>query len=328
MKQNRHKTPQVKSNSAIPPAVPRRTPAPRFLVIRNPVAGWQRGRAYRACLRALQAAGAGVEVRETTGPGDATLLARDAEPHFDGVIAAGGDGTINEVVNGLAMRPPDLGPPPPLGAFPLGTANVYAAEVGLPFEPSALADCLTKRRTRPLQLGLVTPLGGGAERHFVLMAGAGFDAQVVDKVDPAVKRYLGKAAYALETVGAFVRADAHRPTLLVDGRELATSSAIVVNARYYGGRFVLSKSADPFAPSMDLCLFHKAGRQAIFGYLVRVALGLIEDSPVYSIERVSSFDITGPDGAPIQADGDIVARAPVRISMAERSLAAIVPAPG
>lgn len=297
----------------------------RFLIIRNPAAGWQRQRAYRGYAQALREAGAELIEASTTGPGDATRLAREAGDGLAGVIAAGGDGTINEVANGLAVRP---GGPLPLGVFPMGTANVFAAEVGLPFEPHALAACLMAGHTRPLQLGLVTPLGdeaGEPGRYFVLMAGAGFDAEVVAKVDPSVKRLIGKGAYALETLDTFVRADADCPTLQIGDRALTTSSAIVVNARYYGGRFVLSKTASPFVPGMDLCLFHKAGRVATFGYLVRVALGLIEASPDYSIEHVASFDITGPKGAAIQADGDIVAHAPARITMADKMLPAIVP---
>ncbi|MEM8916974.1 MAG: diacylglycerol kinase family lipid kinase, partial [Pseudomonadota bacterium] len=212
-----------------------------------------------------------------------------------------------------------------LGALPLGTANVYAAEVKLPFGQDEIAACLTAGKTRTLRVGTVSPLGEGTERHFVLMAGAGFDAQVVAKVDPTVKRLIGRGAYAIETLGTLFRADAACPTLVVDGDEVPTGSAIAVNARYYAGRFVLSKKADPFTPGMDLCLFHKTGRQAAIGYLVRVALGQIENSPVYSIKRVSSFDVTGPEGAAIQADGDIVAHAPCRISIADRTLEAIVP---
>ncbi|MEO1248398.1 MAG: diacylglycerol kinase family protein [Pseudomonadota bacterium] len=298
----------------------------RFLIIRNPVAGWRRQRTFGAYVKALEATGAAWAERATSGPGEATRLAAEVGPGFSAVIAAGGDGTINEVINGLVALRDRQGWAPPLGVFPLGTANVYAAEVGLPFAPAELAECLVVGRTRPLRLGTVRELGEAKApvRHFVLMAGAGFDAQVVSRVDPAIKKLLGKGAYAIETLGTIVRGDAACPTVMIEGRERPTSSAIVVNARYYAGRFVLSKKASPFSPGMDLCLFHKAGRQAAIGYLVRVALGQIENSPVYSIEHVASFDITGPGGSPIQADGDIVAHAPARISMAETALEAIV----
>lgn len=299
----------------------------RFLIIRNPVAGWRRQRAFDGYLQALTAAGAACEEKQTTGPGDATHIAAEVGPGYGGVIAAGGDGTINEVANGLVALKAKQGWAPPLGVFPMGTANVYAAEIGLPFEPAALAECLSTARTRPLQLGKVESAGKGsaADRYFVLMAGAGFDAQVVAKIKPAVKRLLGKGAYAIETLDTFVRGDAANPTVQIGDREVTTGSAIVVNARYYAGRFVLSKRANPFSSGMDLCLFHKSGRPATIGYLARVALGRIEQSPVYSIEQVDSFDITGPEGSPIQADGDIVAHAPARISVAEAMINAIVP---
>lgn len=330
MKQKSQNPYQTPANSGRSPVERETKQGGRFLIIRNPVAGWRRQRAFDGYVKALAATGAAWEERATTGPGDAIRIAAEVGPGFSAVIAAGGDGTINEVVNGLVALHERQGWAPPLGVFPMGTANVYAAEIGLPFAPAELAECLVVGKKRPLRLGTVQELDDtpGPVRHFVLMAGAGFDAQVVSKVDPAIKRLLGKGAYAIETLGTFVRGDAACPTVLVEGKELPTSSAIVVNARYYAGRFVLSKKASPFSPGMDLCLFHKAGRQATIGYLVRVALGRIENSPVYSIEQVASFDITGPDGSPIQADGDIVAHAPARISVAETVLEAIVPIAG
>ena len=159
------------------------TAARRLLIIFNPAAGWRRRQRLAPVLTRLREHGCALVVRETQGPGDAERFAAEVDPDaFDIVVAAGGDGTVNETINGLARS--GL----PLGLIPLGTANVLAAEIGLRTDPASLARCLVFGEPRPIALGAANG------RRFILMAGAGFDAQVVAGVSVPMKRWLGKGA--------------------------------------------------------------------------------------------------------------------------------------
>ncbi len=155
-------------------------PRRRLLVILNPTAGRSHRGRFRATLERLRALGCDITLRETVAAGEASALARAADPAaFDGVVAAGGDGTVNEVINGL------IGTPLPLALLPLGTANVLAAEIGLGLAPDTVARAIVEGPQRPIACGRA------GDRHFTQMAGVGFDAQVVEHVDLALKRRIG-----------------------------------------------------------------------------------------------------------------------------------------
>jgi diacylglycerol kinase family enzyme len=159
------------------------------LIIFNPAAGWRRRQRLAPVLAQLGEHGCAFVVRETQAPGDAERFAAEVDPEaFDLVVVAGGDGTVNETINGLARS--GL----PLALIPLGTANVLAAEIGLGPDPAAVARCVALGQPRPIALG------AAAGRRFILMAGAGFDAHVVAGVSVPMKRWLGKGAYVLSTL--------------------------------------------------------------------------------------------------------------------------------
>ena len=159
------------------------TAARRLLIIFNPAAGWRRRQRLAPVLTRLREHGCALVLRETQAPGDAERFAAEVDPDaFDVVVAAGGDGTVNETINGLARS--SL----PLAVIPLGTANVLAAEIGLRTDPASLARCVAFGEPRPITLGAANG------RRFILMAGAGFDAQVVAGISVPMKRWLGKGA--------------------------------------------------------------------------------------------------------------------------------------
>ncbi len=165
----------------------------RVLVIHNPTAGWRRRRRFERILSALIAAGVDVDVRPTTRRGDAEAFARAADPaEHDAIAVAGGDGTINEVVNGLGDKKL------PLAVIPLGTANVLAHEIGLGGSPREIAETIARGRPQPISVGIVNG------RRFVMMAGFGFDAHVVAEVKPMIKKLFGKIAYVISTLKALV----------------------------------------------------------------------------------------------------------------------------
>ena len=299
--------------------------APRHaVVIFNPTAGWRRRRRLDAILALLRAAGLDCAVAHTGAPGDAERLARaaaaaPAPPAL--VIAAGGAGPDDRVERGLAAA---AAPPPPLAILPLGTANVLAAEIGLEIAPPAIAAAILAGRIMALPLGRVVA-GAGAGRCFLLMAGAGFDAHVVEAVRPATKRLLGKGAYVLESGRQMFRFGFPRYRVTVDGVEHDAASVIVARGRLYGGRHLAAPAARLDADEFQICLFEDGGRLAVLRYGIALLLGRLPKAAGYRMVPGRRIRIAGPDGDPVQADGDIIARLPLTVELAPRRLQLIVP---
>jgi diacylglycerol kinase (ATP) len=292
--------------------------ARRLLVIYNPAAGRRSARRLRRFLDELARRAVTVTLRATEARGDAETFARAAiGGGFDAVVAAGGDGTINEVVSGLGDS--DL----PLALLPLGTANVLANEIGLPRDPARLAAIAATGTARPIWTGEVTSDSG--VRRFVMMAGIGFDAAVVAGIDPIRKRRFGKLAYVAEIVVQLARPCDERYRILCAGEEIFAAAAVVAKGRFYAGRFVLAPAARLDAPTLELVTFRRGGRLAVLRYLVAMALGCVHRLADVRILRAESVVVTGPAGALVHADGDIVATVPATMGVASRPLRLIRP---
>jgi YegS/Rv2252/BmrU family lipid kinase len=303
------------------------SPPRRLLIIRNPVAaGGRRARFLRDTLRALHRLGVSVAVAETEGPGHAVRLAAEVDAgRFDVVAAAGGDGTLNEVANGLARA--GLANPPPLGLVPIGTANVLARELHLPIDPQKVADALARGPAQPLHLARVSARDGSVDRLFMLMAGVGFDARVVAAVTPARKHRLGMSAFYLTAVRLGLRDPFPRYRIAHAGGVENVSSVIFANGRLYAGNFVNVRQAAIDRPELYARLFPRGGRLAT----LRAGLALLAHlfsccSGSYVVEA-SEFDVDGPRGEPMHGDGEIIARLPVRITADAARLSVIAPPP-
>lgn len=271
-------------------------------VIYNPTAGGGRVRRLRRFVRALEQGGASVRLYYTCAPGDATRYLRGLEEQGDCVVAAGGDGTTNDVINGLE-------PGVALGLFPIGTANVLAREVNMPKRPEAAARVILEGRTLP-----VTParLNG---RRFMVMCGIGYDAWVVDQVDLILKRRVGKLAYVISMVRQLFRYGQVRYRITVDGRPLDCFSAIITNGRYYGGGFLLSRQASLSRPSLQVLLFQRPGLLFLLRCLVALVLGRMERVDGVSSLSAERVTVSAPALEPMQADGDPVGFLPADIEL-------------
>lgn len=290
--------------------------ARRLLIIYNPTAGWRRRRQLDAVLRLLRGHGCALDVCPTQGPGDATRLAAEADTaRHDVVVAAGGDGTINEIINGL---PADG---PPLALVPLGTANVLAAEIGLPDDPEAIARTIAFGDARPVALGAANG------RRFALMAGAGFDAHVVAAVDLRLKRWLGKTAYGIAILRQLLIFRFPHYHVQTDQGAWHAASVLVANAHFYGGRFVCAPEASLASPTLQVCLFEHRGRLSAIGYALAMFTGLLPKLASYRIVPAHRVAISGPPGEPVQGDGDIVARLDVAIEVLPNALRLVFPSP-
>ena len=296
----------------------------RLLVIHNPTAGGRRARRLRAVVSRLEARGLSVAVRPTGKRGDAEDFARSADPaEIDAVVAAGGDGTINEVINGLAVHAAG-GRPLPLVIVPMGTANVLAAELGLSTDAERIAAAIAGgRRT------MIWPaLANG--RVFSLMAGVGLDARVVERVDPRVKRLIGKGAYVAETLVQLATRPDHRYRVtLDDGEAQEVASVIVAKGHFYGGRFICAPDARLTEPELHVCLFPRGGRLNALRYVWGVTAGRLARFPEYRVVTAKRVRIEGPAGDglfadAVQGDGDVLARLPVEITLAGWRLPVLV----
>jgi diacylglycerol kinase (ATP) len=289
-------------------------PTRRLLVIFNPAAGLRRRQRLEAVLVRLRARGCRVELCETTGPGDAERFAAAADPErYDALVVAGGDGTVNEAINGLADTPL------PLAILPLGTANVLAAEIGLALDPDSVAAAIAHGRPQPITLGAANG------RRFILMAGAGFDAHVVATVSTPVKRWLGKGAYVLAMLLQLWRYGFPRYQVSIDGAPHTAGSVLIANARFYAGRFVAAPAADLRSPSFEVCLFERTGRLAAIGYALALVTGRLPRLATYRMLPAERIQIEGHTGEPVQADGDVIATLTTRIEALPSALALIYP---
>ena len=280
-----------------------------MLVIFNPTAGRRRSHLLWRVLDVLSANGVRVDLAETRHAGHAGAGPRApaaAAPRRGG--AAGGHGTIAEVVGGLA------GSAARLGIIPLGTANVLAWELGLPFAPRAVASALAFGRTRTLWPGLASTPDG--TRVFVQMLGVGLDAQVVHRLSLPLKRAVGRAAYVAQTLREVGRYPFAPLRVRLDGRDATAAGVIVSKGRLYGGRYTLAPTARPGEPGFTVALFDRAGPASALLYGAALPLNLLPRAPGLHLVRAKRVEILGDGdgGTPAQADGDPAGRTPVSVS--------------
>ena len=274
-------------------------------------------------------------IEDTAGPGHATELARAAAAAgADAVIACGGDGTLNEVANGL------VGTDTALGLLPRGTANVWARELEIEGNPMTALGLLATGRLVRIDTGVVQ-IGDGARRHFLMMCSAGIDVKAVEAVDhhPRVKRLLGRAAFAWPGlrslfVGPLVTA------IVANGeqRTVPLLMALAGNTRLYGSVIRLTNAAVLDDGELDLVTLEdvRAGAGARVVHrgklLARVSRGRPQPSNPDGLEyvRVTEAELRPAGPLPVQVDGEFMGVAgpdsPLRLWCAPRSLTVLVPA--
>ena len=277
-----------------------------MVIVFNPVAGRRRAQLLWRVLDVLVANGVRLELAETQRRGHAECLARDAVARGEPmVVAAGGDGTIAEVANGL------MGSPARLGIIPLGTANVLAHELHLPFAPRAVAAALAFGRTRLLWPGQANT--ADASRLFVQMLGVGFDAHVVCHLPFQLKKALGKGAYVLQSLREMPRYEFPPIRLRIDEVETEAASVIITKGCLYGGRFHLVSDARNDEPGFSVVLFDRSGPAAALMYGAMLSLDLMRQAPGVRRVRARRIDFIGNQPVVAQTDGDPAGAAPLSV---------------
>ena len=286
----------------------------RTFVIFNPAARGEKSQRLRAFLDAK--AGPTVTLAPTRRAGDAKTLAADAVAQgYDVVVAAGGDGTINEVVNGLGTSGVAL------GVVPLGTVNVFAQELGIPRQFDAAWAVIEAGTVRTIDLGCAE--AQGQRRLFVQLAGVGFDAQAVRAANWELKKKFGPLSYLW--AGAQVLWQPRRVVEVVPGGR--GSIVLIGNGRLYGGKLALFPEARMDDGKLDVCVFERWSGLAVTRYVLGVLQGShtrLPDVKYFQAEQFECRAATAP--VPYELDGEDAGEAPVRFSVLPRALRVIVPA--
>jgi len=291
----------------------------RARVIINPIAGQRRAqRNVDRLQQALRARDIIPDVVITTHPGDATRAAAEAAREgYDRVIVGAGDGTINEVVNGLA------GSEAVLGVVPLGTGNVFACNAGVPLSVEGACEVVARGVVRRVDLGRANG------RYFLLMAGIGFDAQVVSQVQPRVKNILRGFAYVLTTVNTFFRYQPSRLTLTLDDREVLEQTAwlvIIGNVPSYAWEIKVTSLARLDDGRLDVCLFPQSGRWGNLRQTVHTLQGRHLECCEVEYRQARKIALVSDPPVPVQLDGDSAGMTPVEIVVVPRALQVVLPA--
>ncbi len=294
-------------------------------VIFNPVARGEKAAEFRSRLTSL---GDGLDFWQTTSPESARLLGRQAvEAGFGKVIAVGGDGTFNEVLNGVGSVAGAF-ESTQMGVLPLGTANVFAKELGLPMELEAALAVIHGEHTRNVDLALASYDNAGTkvDRYFGQLAGAGLDARAIELVNWESKKRYGVLAYLEAGLKAIVESQVK--LTVSNGRESLEGELIVIgNGRYYGGKFELF----PEATLTDGMLHAVVFERVHWADLVRRGWGLftqtISQQKGIRILRGPELELTSDREAPFQLEGDLVGRLPCQFRVFPKRLRMIVPQP-
>jgi diacylglycerol kinase (ATP) len=284
----------------------------------------------RRSIAILSEQGHKVRSMPTSGPGDATLLAgRCIEEGAGLIIAAGGDGTINEVLNGMA------GSSVPLAILPGGTANVLAMELGIggrmrraaqllpsPAElQSSGCACVAER----ISLGRLRP-AEGPPRYFLLMAGVGLDAHLVYNLDPAMKARFGKLSYWIGGFG-YVNRRLEEFEVEVNGQRLRSSFALASRVRNYGGDLEIACNACLLEDSFELVLFEGENASTYLKYFAGVLtrqLGRMKGVTLVRTQQVQ-FSVDPNSSVYVQVDGEYAGRLPATVEIVPDALTLLVP---
>ena len=297
----------------------------KFFVIFNPAACGEKSRRW---LRLLTAKNDGsFTLAQTQQAGDAKRLAAKAVADgYKTIVAAGGDGTINETVNGIGLSGVAL------GVLPLGTANVFARALGIPLDFAGAWAVIERGRTRVLDLPLAR--FGDTERYFVQLAGVGFDAVVVRSASWELKKRIGPLSYVWAGLKAISGKPMDVEVSTKDNRSRWCGVAVIIgNGRFYGGPFTLFPKARLDDGLLDVCVFEKCGFFDVLRYGQAILRGT--HTRLRGVQYFQTDQLVckaacpdsevGACPVPFEMDGEDAGDTPVTFSVLPRALRVIVP---
>jgi diacylglycerol kinase (ATP) len=268
----------------------------------------------------LAARGVAVEVLHTRAPAEATRLAAAAVgAGAREVVVAGGDGTINEALQGL------VGTGVRLGVWPAGTANVLARELGLPFALPGVVEVLARGALRRIYVGCATSERTGARRYFCLMAGIGLDASVVAHVRPRLKRRIGKGAFWVSGLSHLAYWQPAPFNVEVGPETYAATFAAIGKTAHYGGQLNVTPRAQLEQPEFEICLVSSQSR---LRFLQLLAHTLRRDGVTRALAGVRFIrtNRARADGdAHVQVDGELLGQLPMTFEIVPEPIEVFAP---
>ncbi len=291
------------------------------LIILNPAAHSEKAAHLSRRLRDLSE---GAVVRETTMPGNAEQIARAAvEEGYSTIIAAGGDGTINEVVNGIVSTGKSG---ITLGVLPVGTMNVFAVELGIPLDSLEKAwEIIRNGCIRHLDLPYCHTEKG--TRCFVQLAGVGLDAEVVRRTTRESKKALGPLSYLISL--AQVAGRKPPPITLESGDGVVRTGSFVLlgNGRFYGGPFKMFRQGSPVDGLIDVLIFRNQSPWDLLRYMHAILMGQhakLADVEYFQTEKLS---LSSEEPIPYELDGEMAGYLPLSFSVQPAALSVFAPLP-
>lgn len=291
----------------------------KIVLIIRPPGDEERVERLRVVVKELRAQGHRVQARMTFETSDATRFARQAaHMRADVVVAAGGDGTINEVVNGLALARWQ----PRLGVVPFGTANDFATGLGLPTEPEEAVRVALEGQTVLIDVGRVN------RRCFINVSTGGFGAEATEQAPRETKRRLGPLAYVLSGARKLVEFRLKRARFRADGALVHDGDFTffaVGNARLTGGGTRIAPRAEVSDGKLDVVVVRGVSRMDFLALLPDLRAGTHIESPDVLYFRAHRFDVEAPELIAVNADGEPLRARRYRYVVLDRPLQLMIP---
>jgi diacylglycerol kinase (ATP) len=305
----------------------RAAPLPYFFIV-NPRAGLG-GRTFAAIASQLRSLGVPYVGAATTGPGDARVLAQLASRgEFRAIVVVGGDGTVNDVVNGLATADGEFSETIPLGVIPTGTAQDFARSLGIPLNRRAAVERLLDGQETAIDVGRIV-FGDGRTHLFVNVFGAGFDAEVAERAQDVRGAMTSIPAHMVGLASAFAEYRNQEITITLEDAEISPARlrcvmVIVANGPSYAGVLRLAPNAIVDDGLLDLVVIGDVDKFEMLMNLGRVFTGTHLEHAKVEVHRTRALRIESTtDLARVQADGEVVGRLPARVDVLAHALRVI-----
>ena len=291
----------------------------KLLIIFNPSAAYGRSANKLADIKAkFESLGIRTTFLPTTHPGHGSELVASADlSGFDGVVAAGGDGTVFEVLNGLYAHPKPARIP--LGLLPIGTGNAFARELGLQGDawPDAI-DLLQHRRTRQIDVGLAK--SADKTYYFLNIVSMGFsvDAGLVARK----LKFLGNTAYTLATLWQVLKLKTYPLQMEIDGELIRNDNVLIAisNSRYTGTHFLIAPDAVIDDGQLDVIMLEKLPRFRLLKLFPTIYSGRHIEYKEVSTYKGASIKIHSPQAMLLGPDGEFFGHSPAEITCLPRDL--------
>ena len=249
-----------------------------------------------------------VTIYDTQKPGDATSIAKRECKNFDIIVAAGGDGTINEIINGIDVNTK-------LGTIPLGTANILAIEAGIKNDVKSICKLIEKGNTKKIYISNIN------DKKFFLMAGIGYDGDIVHKMKPSLKKIFGKAMFGFLGLLEFFKLKKYNIKVETESETAFGNWVLVTNSKHYAGPYKITKSTSIFNDSIVCYVFNDLSRLGFLYYIFLILFyGDLSRSKKVTKIISKNIKISSKEKINVQCDGEKYGNLPIEINFSSESV--------